>query len=161
MPVMDERRLRETAEAHARAHLEPMFKDPILVEATEGETEWDEMIARHVHDQEFEVWRTIAEIEWETDALGRVVRFSDSGRIAAAKPSAGIEMPPGVLHEIARTTGLVSEYARILGTDTGGNGLVSVNFNQYVPGFPAHVTVSVDPGRGRVASLQVTQWDEP
>lgn len=161
MPVMSDDALRERAESLARKHLVPMFRDPLVFEAGESEAEWDEMICRTTFEQGFAIWRTTSTVEIETDAQGRVVRFSDTARIKAASAEPAVPLSQEILHEIAQTTGLVSPFARILDVVTISVGLREVSFNQYVPNYPASLTVKIDAVRQRVAEVNVTEWDEP
>ena len=161
MPVMSDDALRERAENLARKHLEPMFRDPLVFEAEASESEWDEMICRTTFEQRFAIWRTTSTVEIETDAQGRIVRFSDTARIKAASGVPAVPLSEDMLREVAQTTGLVSAFARILDVAAVSVELREVSFNQYVPNYPASLTVKIDAVRRRVVGLDVTEWDEP
>jgi hypothetical protein len=162
MPLKEIGILKETASKKAEEHLETVFKVPVWLEAMDDEIVWESIMLRTVYRQNYTVWIDTGQFEVETDAAGRIVRFVDHARMerAGAVASGETELNPAFLKEIAMTTGLVSPHGRVVGVAPSQEGPVSVDINQYVPGFPVRANFKIDPGREVVVALNVMQWEE-
>tara|TARA_Y100000815_G_scaffold274317_1_gene307997 strand:- start:737 stop:1222 length:486 start_codon:yes stop_codon:yes gene_type:complete len=161
MPVQDNDSLRAQADRLAARHLNGLFQVPIVIEGVAEDSQWEPILQRQIYQRDYNVWAEVTELDVTLDAQGRITGFRDRWRTQIAADIAHDRSDDGTLLSIAETTGLVSPHARVIEVTLPETGPVEVRINQYVPGFPAWLTLWLDTVRAQVVALQVSMWDEP
>lgn len=155
MPLLSETVLRQKAQIQCGEQMTNLLNAELEIIPGASSLNWDPSFRRHVFEQQILVWREFDDIEVLVSPDGKIRSFKDANRL---KPVEGAPIPrltDEEIIQISSTTGLIGEWPELQSSRLGPERMLNVIILQDEDGFPARLSVSINPNLRQVAAFEV------